>query len=86
MLNGPVNLKKFHRRKRDKFYSKDPYFLCHKTLRNGIETCLSMRRLSNRRPQVFIWHVYFGVTKFLDIEHKYYWTSVALYSLVAPYK
>ena len=77
------SLKKFHRGKRDKFYSKDPYFLCHKTLRDGIETCLSMRRLTNRGPQVIIWHVYFGLAKSLDIEHKRYWTSVALYSIVA---
>ena len=37
MFNGPVNLRKFHRRKRDKSCSKYPYFLCHKTSRNGIE-------------------------------------------------
>ena len=27
MFNGPKNLRKFHPRKRDKSYSKDPYFL-----------------------------------------------------------
>ena len=37
MFNGPANLRKFRRRKRDKSYSKDPYFLRRKTLRNGIE-------------------------------------------------
>ena len=30
MLNGPANLRKFHRRKRDKFYSKDPLFFVAK--------------------------------------------------------
>ena len=42
---------KFYWRKRNKSYSKDPYFLCHKTIWNGIEFCqvqyLSMQRLSN---------------------------------------
>ena len=37
MFNGPTNLRKFHPRKRHKSCSKDPYFLCRKTLRNGIE-------------------------------------------------
>ena len=37
MFNGPTNLRKFHLRKRDKSCSKDPYFLCCRTLRNGIE-------------------------------------------------
>ena len=37
MFNGPANLRKFYRRKRGKSYSKDPYFLCRKTLRYGIE-------------------------------------------------
>ena len=37
MFNGPTNLRKFHLRKRDKSCSKDPYFLCRRTLRNGIE-------------------------------------------------
>ena len=32
MFNGPANLKKFHRKKRDRSCSKDPYFLCLKTL------------------------------------------------------
>ena len=51
MFNGPENLRKFHRRKCDKSYSRDPYFLCRKSLCNGIELhqdrYLSMRRLSN---------------------------------------
>ena len=46
MFNGTANLKKFHRRKRDKSYSKDPCCLCRKTLRQ--DRYLSMRRLSNR--------------------------------------
>ena len=37
MFNGPANLTKFDRRKSDKSYSKDPYLLCRKALRNGIE-------------------------------------------------
>ena len=46
---GTANLRKFHLRKRDKSCSKDPYFLCHKTLLNGVELRqeLSMRKLSN---------------------------------------
>ena len=36
-INSPANLRKFHLRKRNKSCSKDPYFLCRKTLRNGIE-------------------------------------------------
>ena len=90
MLNGPANLRKFHWRKHDKFYSKDLYFLCCKTLLNGIEICqdsyLSMCRLLNHGSCVLIWHGYFGLMKFLDVEDKLYWTSVALYSLVVPWK
>ena len=86
MPNGPANLRKFHWRKCHKFYLKDPYFLCCKTLRNRMEICqgwyLSMRRLLNHGSWVFIWYVYFGLAKFLDIEHKHYWTLVALYSVV----
>ena len=37
IFNSPTNLRKFHLRKRHKSGSKDPYFLCRKTLRNGIE-------------------------------------------------
>ena len=51
MFDGPANLRKFHRRKREKSHLKDPCFLCRKTLDNGIELrqdrYLSMRRLSN---------------------------------------
>ena len=51
MLNVPVNLRKFHGRKLEKSCLIDPYFLCGKILRNGIELrqdlCLSMRKLSN---------------------------------------
>ena len=57
MLNGPANLRKFHRRKRDKFYSKDP-LLCRKTLRNGMEFrqdwYLSLRTLSNRAMNIYL--------------------------------
>ena len=46
-----LQILKFFQRKRNKSYSKDPYFLCHKTIWNGIEFCqvqyLSMQRLSN---------------------------------------
>ena len=53
-INSPANLRKFHLRKRNKSCSKDPYFLCHKTLRNGIEVRqdlhLSMRKLSSLSP------------------------------------
>ena len=37
MFYDPANHRKFHRKKRDKFFSRDPYFLCRKTSRNGIE-------------------------------------------------
>ena len=37
MFNNQTNLKIFHQRKRNKSCSKDPYFLCRKTLHNGIE-------------------------------------------------
>ena len=54
MFDGPENLRKFHRRKRHIACSKDPNFLCHKTLRNGIELRQdlyhSMRKLSNLSP------------------------------------
>ena len=88
MLNGLTNHSQFFfRRKHDKFYLKDTYFLCGKILRNGIEIrqdrYLSMRSLSNRGPGVLIWHSYLGLAKFLDIEHKHYCTSVALYYKVA---
>ena len=51
MLNVPVNVRKFHGRKLEKSCPIDPYFLCGKILRNGIELrrdlYLSMRKLSN---------------------------------------
>ena len=37
MFGGPANLRKLHRRKRDKSCSKYPYILCRKTSHNGIE-------------------------------------------------
>ena len=49
MFNDPANLEILPKEK--KSYSKDPYFLCHKTICNGIEFYqvqnLSMQRLSN---------------------------------------
>ena len=58
MLNGSANLREFHRRKRVKFYSKDPLFLCRKTLRNGMEFrqdwYLSLRTLSNRAMNIYL--------------------------------
>ena len=54
MFNSPANLRKFHRRKRDKSCSKDPYFLYRKTSRNGKELgqdlYLNVRKLSNLSP------------------------------------
>ena len=54
MFNGSANLRKFHRQKRDKSCSKDPYLLCRKALRDGIELrqdlYLGMRKLSNLSP------------------------------------
>ena len=54
MFNSPANLRKFHRRKRDKSCSKDPYFLYRKTSRNGKELSqdlyLNVRKLSNLSP------------------------------------
>ena len=54
MVDGPLNLRKFHLRKRDKSHLKDPYFLRLKTLRNGMnfrqDRYLSLRRLSNLSP------------------------------------
>ena len=70
MFNGPENLRKFHRRKCDKSYSRDPYFLCRKSLCNGIELhqdrYLSMRRLSNQSPfDNLSQSVFFSVDLFL---------------------
>lgn len=45
VFNVSANLRKFYWTKRDKSYSKDLYFLCRKTLRNGIE--LLLRSVSN---------------------------------------
>ena len=54
MFNGPENLRKFHQRKCDKSYSKDPYFLCCQILHNRIELhqdqYLFMHRLLNLSP------------------------------------
>ena len=54
MFKNQTNLKIFHQRKRNKSFSKDPYFLCRKTLHNGIELrqnlYLSMRKLSKLSP------------------------------------
>ena len=54
MVDGPSNLRKFHLRKRDKSHLKDPYFLCLKTLRNGMnfrqDRYPSLHRISNLSP------------------------------------
>ena len=54
MFNNQTNLKIFHQRKRNKYCSKDPYFVCCKTLHNGIEVrqdlYLSVRTLSKLSP------------------------------------
>ena len=70
MFNGLANLWKFHRREREKYHSKDSYFLCRKIFRNGIELpqdlYLSMRKLSNRSPFCNLSHrVFFSVCLFL---------------------
>ena len=73
MFNGPANLRKFDRRKSDKFYSNDPYFRCRKTLRNGIkirqDRYLSKRGLSNLPPFGSLSHgVFFSVDLFFRRE------------------
>ena len=73
MFNGPANLRKFHRRKRDKSCLEDPYFLRHKTLRNGIELrqdpYLSMRKSSNLSPLAIFPMVFsFRLTSFSGVE------------------
>ena len=70
MFNGLANLWKFHRRERDKYHSRDSYFLCRKIFRNGIELpqdlYLSMRKLSNLSPFCNLSHrVFFSVCLFL---------------------
>ena len=51
MFNGSANIRKFHRQKRDKSCWKDPYLLCRKAFRDGIELrqdlYLSMRNFLN---------------------------------------
>ena len=68
MLNGPANLRKFYRRKRNKSYSKDPYFLCRQTLRNRTELRYdrypNMRSLSNQSP---LGNLCYGV--FFSVDH-----------------
>ena len=64
MFNSPANLRKFQRRKRDNSFSKDPYFLCRKTLRHGRELrqdlYLSMRKLYKTVAFSFPWYFLFG--------------------------
>ena len=60
----------FYRRKCDKSRSKDPYFLCRETFRNGIELrldlYLSLRKLSNLSPIGNLSHgVFFPVDLFI---------------------
>ena len=69
MFNGLANLWKFQRWKRDQSCSKDPYFLCCKTLRNGLrlrqDLYLSMRKLSKLSPISNLSHgVFFSVDLF----------------------
>ena len=69
MFNGPENLGKFHQRKCDKSYSKDPFFLCCQTLHNRIELhqdqYLFMHRLLNLSPSGNLSHcVFFSVDLF----------------------
>ena len=69
MFNGPENSRKFHQRKCDKSYSKDPYFLCCQTLHNRIELhqdqYLFMHRLLNLSPSGNLSHcVFFSVDLF----------------------
>ena len=71
MFNSPANLRKFQWRKRDKSFSKDPYFLFRKTVRNGRELrqdlYLSKRKLSNLSP--FLSHdISFSVDIFSGVE------------------
>ena len=70
MFNGLANLWKFNRRERDKYHSRDSYFLCRKIFRNEIELpqdlYLSMRKLSNLSPFCNLSHrVFFSVCLFL---------------------
>ena len=75
MFNGPANLRKFCRRKHDKSHLKDPYFLCRKTLRNGIELrrdrYLSKCRLTNLSSanlEIFPTVFSFRLTSFSGVE------------------
>ena len=71
MFNGSANLRKFQRQKRDKSCSKDPYLLCRKALRDGIELrqdlYLSMRKLSNLSPSGNLSH---GISFSVDLIFK----------------
>ena len=72
MFNGPANLWKFHARKRDKSYSKDPYFLCRKKSRDGIKPrqylylrCVNFRICHDLSPFGNLSHcVFFSVDLF----------------------
>ena len=57
MLNVPVNLRKFHGRKLEKSCPIDPYFLCGKILRNGLEL---RRDLYLSMRAIFSVEVFFG--------------------------
>ena len=73
VFNDLANLRIFHRRKRNKYCSKDPYFLCCKTLHNGIEVrqdlYLSVRTLSKLSPlAIFLIVFTVWLTSFLGVE------------------
>ena len=57
VFNDLANLGIFHRRKRNKYCSKDPYFLCCKILRNEIEVRQDLY-LSVRSQYI---HVFFSL-------------------------
>ena len=73
VFNDLANLRIFHRRKRNKYCSKDPYFVCCKTLHNGIEVrqdlYLSVRTLSKLSPlAIFLIVFTVWLTSFSGVE------------------
>ena len=69
-------------RKISYFFVAKHYVMEWNFVKIGIWACAHFRIA----PWIFIWHVLFGIANFFDHEHKHYWTSVALYSIVAPCK
>ena len=47
MFNGPANLRKFHRRKRGKSYSKDPYSLTDRRVNASEHPYENMRTVND---------------------------------------